>query len=107
RVVALPGDRVVVRDGTLELCGASVPVEARGAELVEALGREPHALKLDAGGGPDFGPAVVPNDKYLVLGDNRGESNDGRSFGWVDRRAILGRAVRIFVRDGAPAWLSL
>ena len=35
----------------------------------------------------------VPFDKYLVLGDNREHSTDGRVFGFVTRDEILGKAV--------------
>jgi signal peptidase I len=107
RVVALPGDRIAVRGGMLELNGTPVPIDDRGSDLLEELGPSAHSLALDAGGGPDFGPVVVPPRKYLVLGDNRGQSNDGRFFGWVDREAILGRAVRVLLREGAPMWLRL
>ncbi len=50
---------------------------------------------------------VVPPDRYLVLGDNRGNSHDGRAFGLVEGRAILGRVKGVFWRDGAPAWKGL
>ncbi len=36
--------------------------------------------------------AVVPEDCYLVLGDNSGNSGDGRLFGWLPGDHILGRA---------------
>ena len=43
----------------------------------------------------------VPADKYYLLGDNRGNSYDSRFFGLVDRSAILGRAVGVFLgREG-------
>lgn len=40
---------------------------------------------------------VVPEDKVLVLGDNRGISNDSRNFGLIDEYDILGYiALRIY-----------
>ncbi|MGH7294153.1 MAG: signal peptidase I, partial [Polyangiaceae bacterium] len=75
--------------------------------LVEELGGKEHALSSEYGGGPDFGPTRVPAGEYLVLGDNRGNSRDGRFFGWVDRGAILGRAVAVCLRDGKPVWKPL
>ena len=50
---------------------------------------------------------IVPPDRYLVLGDNRDNSHDGRAFGLVERRAILGRVKGVFWRDGAPTWRRL
>ena len=106
RVVALPGDRVRVEDGAVEIDGEPMPVTFAGA-AEEQLGHVRHALGLEHGGGPDFGPVTVPRDHYLVLGDDRGNSKDGRFFGFVPRRAILGRAAAVFSRDGKPAYLAL
>lgn len=106
RVVGLPGDRVAVHQGQVQLDGRWVPIALGEEGLVEALGPRPHPVGLDAGGGPDFGPVTVPDGHYLVLGDNRGESRDGRSFGFVPRSAVLGKAVAVYHRDGAP-WPSL
>jgi signal peptidase I len=62
---------------------------------------------MESGGGPDFGPTLVPKDAYLVLGDNRGNSRDGRYFGWVKRDAILGKAVAVCLHAGKPVWQAL
>jgi signal peptidase I len=42
-----------------------------------------------------FGPVVVPEDRYLVMGDNRDNSADSRFFGLVKRSAIAGKAPAI------------
>jgi signal peptidase I len=36
---------------------------------------------------------VVPAHSYLVMGDNRGNSADGREFGPIPERSIVGRAL--------------
>lgn len=84
RVVAVAGDTVEVRDGHV---------------LIDGRARDEATASFDSGGGPDFGPVRVPNGKVLVLGDNRGNSRDGRTFGWVDRRSILGRAFLAIGND--------
>jgi signal peptidase I len=107
RVVGVPGDRVTVTGGTLVIDGESVPVVERSGASIEELGAIDHAISLAAGGGPDFGPVRIPAGRYLVLGDNRGNSRDGRYFGLVSRDAIMGRAQGIILRHGSPTWLGL
>jgi signal peptidase I len=84
-----------------------MPVVERHGAAIEELGAIDHAISLAAGGGPDFGPTRIPEGRYLVLGDNRGNSRDGRYFGLVARDAILGRAEGVVVRHGAPTWVTL
>jgi signal peptidase I len=107
RVVALPGDEVAVIDGRPVIDGVAVPVRDEAGGVIETLGDHPHRLGLTYGGGPDLAPTRVPADRYLVLGDNRGNSRDGRSFGWVARDAILGRAAAVCLHGGTPTWSSL
>jgi signal peptidase I len=101
RVVAIAGDEVAVRDGKLWLDGRAVPVEAG----VEQMG-DPHPLRL-GGGGPPFGPTKVPAGHVLVMGDNRGNSHDGRAFGFVRVETLLGRALAVYLRDGSLRWREL
>lgn len=104
RVVAIPGDNVVVRAGRLTINGHEVPSGDSAIDGTHGPSTEtplehlgvPHHLRLADGGGPDFGPAKVPQDSYLVMGDNRGNSYDGRQFGWVERDAIRGQALGVF-----------
>jgi signal peptidase I len=107
RVAALPGDRVEVRAGVLWLNGRAARVEGPAGAMSEILDEKTHPLRLDAGGGPDFGPVTVPAGHYLVLGDNRGNSLDGRYFGFVRAEALRGRAFAICVRAGRPVWQGL
>jgi signal peptidase I len=107
RVAGVPGDRVRVRGGQLEVNGKRVPVQERGGVPYEALGAAPHPLDLADGGGPDFGPMTVPEGRYLVLGDHRGDSRDGRYFGLVERDAILGHVEGVVLRGGRPTWIGL
>jgi signal peptidase I len=107
RVVAVAGDEVHVAGGQLELNGRAVPVAPAGDGFVEELGAAPHPLDLDAGGGPTFGPVRVPEGQFLVLGDNRGNSHDGRMFGFVRMKDILGKASVVFMRDGHLTWIGL
>ena len=48
----------------------------------------------------NFGPEVVPKSSYWVMGDNRTNSKDSRSFGFIKKSQIVGRVfVRIWPLD--------
>lgn len=108
RVVAVEGDRVEVHGGSLRLNGRDVPIahQSTNAALIECLDAHCHPVALDDGGGPDF-DRVVPVGHVLVMGDNRGNSRDGRTFGFVARERVLGRARGVFFRNGSLGWWPL
>jgi len=105
RVVAVAGDEVAVRGGHVLIDG--VALGAPG-EPVEHFGAHDVSLDLSRGGGPDFGPVRVPDDQLLVMGDARGNSLDGRFFGFVPEREVYARAVRVYWRSGEGfTWKTL
>lgn len=76
RIIGLPGETVEVRDGL---------VFVNGQPLTEKyIAEEPQY---------NWGPETVPEDQYLVLGDNRNNSYDSHYWGFVPRDHIIGRAV--------------
>ncbi len=42
------------------------------------------------------GPEIIPEGHYLMLGDNRGNSQDGRYWGLLPKERFIGRAVFLF-----------
>ncbi len=107
RIVAVDGDVVAVRQGQLFLNGKPVALDERSGASVEHLGSHPHAVRLTEGGGADLSAVTVPSGRVLVMGDNRGNSRDSRAIGFIAEGAVLGRAVAVYWRAGAPTWLSL
>jgi signal peptidase I len=106
RVVATPGQRVEVQRGWIRVDGHWAMLEYEGNQIVEALGGKRHPVSLQAGGGTTLDETVLPANCYLVMGDNRGDSLDGRAFGCVTVDAILGRALGVYY-SGALVWRPL
>jgi signal peptidase I len=87
RVVGVGGDRVGLEDGELVVNGATVAEPYVNHRLLD---------------GVYFGPVTVPAGRLFVMGDNRTDSTDSRSFGPVGGDAVVGRVVgRIFPDPGA------
>lgn len=93
RVVGIPGDRLEIKEGAVYLNDQrlSEPYVAEGnLTLVEscagsAQGKDAPAPYLSQ-------PVTIPPDSVLVLGDNRGNSYDGRCWGLVRKGDVVGRA---------------
>jgi signal peptidase I len=82
RIIGIPGDRVMVFGGQVYLNGELLKQDFLPADFVT----EPGAFSQE-------GVEVeVPEDSYLVFGDNRSHSRDGREFGPISRKLILGKA---------------
>ena len=78
RVIGLPGDTVSIAHGIVTV--GSRPLA------------EPYVVMGDR---TTMAPVRVPPRAVFVLGDNRGESDDSRSFGAVPRSAVIGRAALV------------
>lgn len=83
RVIGLPGDTVIVKDGKVTIKNLNNP---EGYVLKEAY--LPEGLET-------LGEVIetVPESSYFVLGDNRGVSFDSRYFGSIKEESIVGKTV--------------
>jgi signal peptidase I len=87
RIIGLPGDRVSIVNSRVFINGKRLAEPYIDASLTTSL--------MACGGMPAFldQPQTIPADSYLVLGDNRDNSFDGRCWGVVPRKNIIGRAA--------------
>ena len=79
RVVGIPGQTVEVREGHLWINNAPVS--------------EDYVTTYT---GYEWGPQVVPEDAYFVLGDNRNASADSHIWGFLPLQDIVGEAYKIY-----------
>jgi signal peptidase I len=108
RLVGMPGDTLAMRNGQLYVNGvpAGEPyvqredpagdgnhpwMEWQAAYLTDSAATLPYYPTRD-----NWGPILVPQGNYFMMGDNRDFSLDSRYWGFVPRKDIKGRAVALY-----------
>jgi signal peptidase I len=99
RIVAAGGDTVQIRDKRLFINGKEInepyvvhedpEIYPRKLELPEPYRSRDH-----------FGPFVIPANHFFTLGDNRDHSYDGRYWGAVPAKNVIGRVILIYSARG-------
>ena len=91
RVVGMPGETVDIRDHHIYINGSEKPLEE--SYLAEEMDSEEFHFE-------------VPEDSYLMLGDNRNHSSDARDWKdpYVSKKEILAKVwIRYFPKPGILA----
>ena len=80
RVIGLPGETVEIKDGKVYINGSETPLD------------DSFTPETPTG---DYGPYVVPEGSYFMLGDNRNHSGDSRFWKqpYVEKEKIVGKAI--------------
>ena len=79
RVIGLPGEVIEYKDNVLYVNGKKVEEKVKGLETA------------------DYKSEKIPAGSYLVIGDNREASYDGRAFGFIKKNQILGRTSLVIL----------
>jgi signal peptidase I len=109
RLVGVPGDTLMMRDGDLWVNGTLQdekyvlhsdslvdPTADEFSWQKDYLLRTAEAAEVDHPSRNNWGPLVVPKDKYFVLGDNRDNSLDSRYWQFVPDSLIRGRPMFVY-----------
>jgi signal peptidase I len=107
RLIGMPGDTVEMKEQVLYLNGERVEEpyvrhDGSGDEVMPWMDwqRDFVAPGVDAASyrptRDNWGPLVVPPERYFMLGDNRDSSLDSRYWGLLERWRLEGRAVFIY-----------
>lgn len=98
RVIGMPGDDIAYRDQTLYINNESViedyvDLTQESEEITEYYNGDFSLSSLQ-------GVETVPEDMLFVLGDNRVNSKDSRSFGFIPLDSVIGEtSLRIWPID--------
>lgn len=88
RIIGVPGDRLSMQNQVLSVNGITVD------EPFTLWENEPPPQASS------FDELVVPEGQYFVMGDNRGNSNDSRFWGFLPRDNIIGRVDYLWPASG-------
>ena len=85
RVIGLPGENVYIKDSTLYINNEKF----EESYISDELKYDDFYLK-------DLGYDKIPENMYLVLGDNRVDSLDSREIGLIPKKDIIGKIALRF-----------
>jgi signal peptidase I len=89
RVIAVEGDIVEAKNKKVFVNGKVID-----EPYIQHVDNSIYTIRLEPR--DNFGPYLVPKDKFFVMGDNRDQSYDSRYWGYVDLKDIRGEALIIY-----------
>lgn len=91
RIVGMPGDELEIKKSKDD---GAFTVYINGKPLEEPYIKSKYDYN-DCSENMYCGPMTIPEGQYFMMGDNRGNSQDSRYWGFLPKERIIGRAVTI------------
>jgi signal peptidase I len=85
RVIGLPGDTFEMREGDVYINGSRLTEPYVVHQFPLSYLREENRAQV-----------TIPPDSFFMMGDNRDNSRDSRYFGFVQRKALIGKPLFIY-----------
>lgn len=109
RIVGLPGETISINPPYVVVNGRNMvepPIFRNMAEGKNGLAGYVLADRNDAVLKSTENKITLGADEYLVLGDNSARSLDGRHFGPIKRKSIIGKAFYIYAPANRKGWIE-
>lgn len=87
RIIGVPGDKVMVKEGDVYLNGSKLDESSYLASTVKTYGGAFLSDGLEK---------TVTENSYFVLGDNRSASSDSREWGLVPHEKMIGKSFFVY-----------
>lgn len=115
RIIGIPGDTVYMQNNALVINGEAANYQVLSKDedttiILEELPDKAHRARLSSRfvsrTSRSYGPTIVPEGQYFVLGDNRDNSADSRVYSFIPRGEIIGRSSSVvFSLDSDNSYL--
>lgn len=89
RCIGIPGDKIEIKNKIVYV--NDVPVEK-----YYIIHRDSNVIPAEVSQRDNFGPVIVPEGRYFMMGDNRDTSLDSRFWGFLHEKYLRGKALVIY-----------